>query len=67
MARGGGEGRGLNSPAHLWVTVDDGGEASLCYGGSTAERTAGAADRPGVRHAHGAVRWYCRRGSRRLG
>jgi hypothetical protein len=67
MARGGGEGHGLNRPARLWVTADDGRESSSCYGGSTAERTAGAADGPGVRRAHGAVRRRGRRGSRRLG
>jgi hypothetical protein len=61
MARGGGEGRGINRPAHLWVTADDGGEASSCYGGSTAEHTADAADGPGVRRAHGAVRLRVRR------
>jgi hypothetical protein len=44
MAREGGERRGLNRPARLWVTTDDGGEASSCYGGSTAERMAGAAN-----------------------
>jgi hypothetical protein len=48
MARGGGEGRGLNRPARLWVTADDGGEACSCYGGSTAERTAGTADGPHI-------------------
>jgi hypothetical protein len=66
MARGGGEGWGLNRPARLWVTADDGGEASSCYGGSTTEHTAGTADGPGVRHAHGVVRRRGRRGSRRL-
>jgi hypothetical protein len=49
------------------VTTDDGGEASPCYGGSTVVRTAGAADGPGVRRAHGAVRRCGRRGSRCLG
>jgi hypothetical protein len=44
MARGGGEGGGLNRPARLWVTADDGRGASSCYGGSTTERTAGAAE-----------------------
>jgi hypothetical protein len=48
MARGGGEGRGLNRLARLWVTADDGGEACSCYGGSTAERTAGTADGPHI-------------------
>jgi hypothetical protein len=47
------------------VMTADGGEASPCYGGSTGVRTAGAADGPGVRHAHGAVRRSGRRGSRR--
>jgi hypothetical protein len=46
------------------VTTDDGGEASPCYGGSADVRTAGAADGPGVRRAHGAVQ---RCGSRCLG
>jgi hypothetical protein len=49
------------------VTTDDGGEASLCYGGSTGVRTAGAADEPAVCRAHDAVRRRGRRGSRRLG
>jgi hypothetical protein len=36
------------------VTTADNGEASPCYSGSTGVRTAGAADGPGVRRAHGA-------------
>jgi NCAIR mutase (PurE)-related protein len=36
------------------VTTADDGEASPCYGGLTGVRTAGAADVPGVRRAHGA-------------
>jgi hypothetical protein len=49
------------------VTTDDGGEASSCYGGSTAVHTADAADGPGVRRAHSAVRRRGRRDSRCLG
>jgi hypothetical protein len=49
------------------VTTDDGGKASSCYGGSTDVRTAGAADGPGVRQAHDAVRRRGRRASRCLG
>jgi hypothetical protein len=52
----GGEGGGLNRPDRLRVTADDGGRASSCNGGSTAERTAGAADGPRVHRAHGVVR-----------
>jgi hypothetical protein len=37
------------------------------YGGSGGARTAGAADGPGVRRSHGAVRRRLRRGSRHLG
>jgi hypothetical protein len=47
------------------VTTDDGGEASSCYGGSNGVRTADAADGPGVRRTHSAVRRRGRRGSRR--
>jgi hypothetical protein len=47
------------------LTMADNVEASPCYGGSTGMRTAGAADGPGVRHAHGAVRRRGRRDSRR--
>jgi hypothetical protein len=46
------------------VTMADDEEASPCYGGSTGVRTAGAADGPGVRRVHGAVRRRGRRASR---